>query len=112
MPFYVDLTTPGFHIQYHQIPPSHWHVKEKFTKKEYDQHPLFDIYGFGRVINFIFFGTLEPPQPEALLIDPHFEFLDHLLFLINMCLQVDPDDRPGFGEVTAFLGALKQLLAI
>ena len=106
------LTTPGYHVLFKKLPPQYWYIWEKMSKKEYDQHPLFDVYGFGRVLNFIFFGSHDPPQPEAVLADPHFEFLDNLIFLINMCLEVDPDDRPGFGEITAFLGAIKALLAV
>lgn len=70
------------------------------------------MYGFGRVISYLFFRNISPPLPEAVLADPHFEFLDHLIFLINMCLQVDPDDRPGFGEITAFIGTIKSLLNV
>ena len=29
-----------------------------------------------------------------------------------MCLQVDPDDRPGFGEIAAYLGTIKSLLNV
>ena len=31
---------------------------------------------------------------------------------MNSCLQVDPDDRPTFGEITAFIGAIKNLLDV
>jgi len=31
-----------------------------------------------------------------------------MLFLIEMCLNIDPDDRPCAGEVTGFLGSLSK----
>lgn len=71
---------------------------------------MFDVYGFGRTLSYIFFGSIVPPTPEGYLSSPLFDIMDHIIFLINMCLKVDPDDRPGFGELTAFLGALRGLL--
>jgi hypothetical protein len=32
--------------------------------------------------------------------------MKNIVFLIEMCLNVDPDDRPTIGEVTGFLGVL------
>ena len=55
------------------------------------------MYGLGRVLSFIFFERLVPPQIEEILEDPYFEFLENILFLVQMCLQVDPDNRPHFG---------------
>jgi hypothetical protein len=104
------LTTEYFHIQYHKLPPGYEHLREKYTKRQYDQHPLFDVYGFGRTLCFIFFGSLTPPHPESLANEPMAEVLANILFLIQMCLNVDPDDRPGFGELTSFLGILKELI--
>jgi hypothetical protein len=60
------LTTPGFHIQYHQIPQGYEYLKLKYTKRKYDQHDLFDVYGFGKTLCFIIFGSLYPPHPDSL----------------------------------------------
>lgn len=35
--------------------------------------------------------------------------LKNILFLIHICLNVDPDDRPTIGEVTGFLGVLAKI---
>ncbi len=29
-----------------------------------------------------------------------------------MCLSVDPDDRPGIGEVTGFMGSLSKFYSV
>ncbi len=54
------------------------------------------------------FGTLDPPQYDRVAEDVHAELLKNLIFLIEMCLNVDPDDRPCAGEVTGFLGSLSK----
>lgn len=66
------LTTPGFHIHYQQIPPGYEYLRQKYTKRQWDEHPLFDVYGFGRTLCFIFFGSLHPPHPESISSDPIF----------------------------------------
>ena len=57
---------------------------------------------------FVMFGTIEPPHYERVAEDVHAELLKNLIFLIEMCLNVDPDDRPCAGEVTGFLGSLSK----
>jgi hypothetical protein len=36
--------------------------------------------------------------------------MKNLVFLVSKCLSIDPDDRPCFGEITAFIGALNDLI--
>lgn len=104
------LTTQGYNIQYYLIPPGNENLLKKYKKEEFDEHPLFDVYGFGRTLCYIFFNEINPPNPESFLSEPLFDVLDHIIFLINMCITVDPEDRPGYGELTSFLGALKELV--
>lgn len=108
--FYLVLTTPVYNVQYFTIPAGYEYLHQKYLKEQFDEHPLFDVYGFGRTLSYIFFGSTNPPQPETFLSEPIFEIMDHLIFLINMCINVDPEDRPSFGELTAFLGSLMLLI--
>jgi len=32
--------------------------------------------------------------------------------LIQACVRIDPDDRPCFGEITTFIGALNDIINI
>ncbi len=68
------------------------------------------MHGFGCTLSYIFFSDIRPPHIEDLLLEPDFEVLEHLVFLIQMCISIDPDDRPGFGELTAFIGALGEMV--
>ena len=54
------------------------------------------------------FGTMDPPHYDRVAEDVQAELLKNLIFLIEMCLNVDPDDRPCAGEVTGFLGSLSK----
>lgn len=72
LPISIVLTTPGLHIHFSDLPQSYNFIKEKMCKKAYEQHPLFDVYGFGRILSYIFFGSTKPPIPETLLGNPHF----------------------------------------
>lgn len=33
-----------------------------------------------------------------------------MLFLIQICLKIDPDERPTCGEAAAYIGALNDLM--
>lgn len=48
-------------------------LRSKFVKTEhYNQHPLFDVYAFGKILCFIFFYNVKTPNPELFLNDPHY----------------------------------------
>lgn len=51
-----------------------------------------------------------PPMPGEYLSSPLFDIMDLIKLLINMGLKIDPDDRPGFNELTAFLRGLRGLI--
>ena len=104
------LTTPLFHVYYHEIPEEYAYLRSKFTREEYNRHPLFDVYSQGRILSYIFFNSLSPPSPDDLLTHPYPEMLKNVLFIITLCLQVDPDERPTFSEIASFLGTLKGYL--
>jgi hypothetical protein len=90
------LTTKYFHIHYHEIPDEYSYIQNKYSKEEYEKHPLFDAYSFGRVINFIFFNSIFVPNVDEIEIHPFRELLKNILFLITMCMNIDPDERPVF----------------
>jgi len=61
--YYLVLTTQGYNIQYYSLPNDQQQTRDKYTKREYDEHPLFDVYGFGRTLSYIFFNNIVPPLP-------------------------------------------------
>ena len=76
------------------------------TREEYNRHPLFDVYSFGRVLSYVFFDKITPPSPDELEEQPYPELLKNILFIVTECLQIDPDNRPTFAEITSFIGKL------
>ena len=60
-----------FHVYYHEIPEEFAYIRQKFTREEYNRHPLFDVYSFGRVLSFIFFDSLVPPGPDDVAARPY-----------------------------------------
>lgn len=112
---FLVISTPSYQIYWKDAivkMPGLLH-KYQNNRKRFDEHPLFDVYSFGRTLSFIFFGKLAPPVPESQnFAPPYGHFYQNLIFLIEMCLQIDPDDRPSFGEITTFLGVLGKLLEI
>lgn len=56
------LTSKFIHVYYHELPQKYRYIQEKMSKEEYEQHPLFDVYSFGKMISFIMFGAFEPPH--------------------------------------------------
>ena len=77
----------------------------------YDRHRLFDVRGFGRTLCYIFFGDVVLPAIESLVNEPFHEVLENVYFIVEQCLKVDPDDRPGFSEITVFLDVLSSLVS-
>jgi hypothetical protein len=67
---------------------------------------LIDVYSFGRILSFLFFKSIIPPSSEDLDIYPYPDLVRNIHYLVGICLQVDPDDRPTFAEIASFLGTL------
>ena len=59
MPYSV-ITSPDFNLYHRNLPDA---VKQKYSREEFEKHPLYDVYSFGKVLCFLFFGKLVPPLP-------------------------------------------------
>jgi hypothetical protein len=54
------------------------------------------------------FGTLEFPICEQIAGSSFSDLLKNLVFLGQLCLNVNPDDRPTIAELSGFLGSLSK----
>jgi hypothetical protein len=61
------LTTEAYNNKYSGIGTR---LQEKYNPKTYNQHPLFDVLAFGRILSVLFFEKLAPPPIESLPLDP------------------------------------------
>jgi hypothetical protein len=60
---YLVLSTPSYQVYYNTAVGKDPKIAMKFNKKQFDEHPLFDVFSLGRTLNFIFFGNLDIPHP-------------------------------------------------
>ena len=91
------LTASICHVKWnHLSPEDKQNIYNKFDSNAYNKHRLFDVMGFGRILSYMFFGNVYPPCLEALQYEGHYEILENIYFLVNLCLRIDPDDRPAY----------------
>ncbi len=63
------------------------------SREEYERHPLIDVYSFGVLMSYIFYGNIyvTPTQEFIKNNNAYKEFHSHIVFLIQKCMSLDPD---------------------
>lgn len=74
-----------------------------FTKKEYEAHPLFDMYSFGVIMEKMFEKELAEKANNEVI-------RDTLKFVILRCKEQNPDNRLSHDEAMCLLLVLKKTL--
>ena len=87
--------TEGYYLPYHEMKQQLPSLANKISFEDYYCHSNFDVYSFGVILKNYFFL-------KSIVGESHF-LRNHLQFLSEKCMDIDPDRRWPISQVITYL---------